>query len=285
MKEFNGKVAVITGAASGIGCEIAARCAREGMKVVLADVEEKALIKAENELREAGATVLAVLTDVSKAEDVDALAQETIATFGAVHLLCNNAGVSGSNKPIWEYTLADWEWVMSVNLYGVIHGIRAFVPLMLAQDAGSHIVNTASVAGFGSFHSAGIYKVTKHGVVTLSETLFHDLAQQKANIGVSVLCPGFVNTNIYDSARNRPVALQNEPTAKSKNTRQSEAWKKIIAAGIPPQQVADSVFQAVKNETFYILTHPDEAKGMAHIRMKDILEERKPTDTLAGKGF
>src|SRR5262249_18260593 len=195
MKEFKDKVAVITGAASGIGRAMADRCVQEGMKAVLADVELDRLTKTEASMKASGATVLAVRTDVSQARDVEALAQKTLEVFGAVHLLCNNAGV-GTEAAIWESTLAEWEWVLGVNLWGVIHGVRVFVPLMLAQDTECHIVNTASMAGLISGPGLGAYKVAKHAVVTLSETLYHELAEHGANVKVSVLCPGIVNTRI-----------------------------------------------------------------------------------------
>lgn len=278
MKEFQGKVAVVTGAASGIGRGLAERCTQEGMKVVLADIEEQALMRASQELKAAGAQVLAVQTDVSKILDVEALAQKTIATYGAVHLLFNNAGV-GAGTIIWESTLADWEWTLGVNLWGVIHGIRTFVPLMLEQQTEGHIVNTASMAGLTSGPGLGIYKVTKHGVVTLSETLYHELALRGSHIKVSVLCPGFVSTQIMDSARNRPVQLQNEPTEEHMGP-DSEAMvqfmRQAVEAGMPPHQVADIVFQAIRDEKFYILTHP-ELKEAIRVRMEDILQERHPT--------
>ena len=281
MKEFQGKVAVVTGAASGIGRGLAERCAQEGMKVVLADIEEQALMRASQELKAtggAGTQVLAVQTDVSKATDVEALARKTMETYGAVHLVFNNAGV-GAGTLIWESTLADWEWTMGVNLWGVIHGIRTFVPLMLQQQTEGHIVNTASMAGLTAGPGLGIYKVTKHGVVTLSETLYHELALRGANIKVSVLCPGFVNTQIMDSARNRPVQLQNDPSEERMGP-MSEAMvqfmRQAVEAGMPPHQVADIVFQAIRDEKFYILTHP-ELKEAVRIRMEDILQERNPT--------
>ena len=198
MNEFNGKVAVITGAASGIGRALADRCVHEGMKAVLADVEVDALAKTEASLKASGATVLAVQTDVSQARDVAALAEKTVEAFGAVHLLCNNAGV-GTEAAVWESTLEEWEWVMGVNLWGVIHGVRTFVPVMLAQDTECHIVNTASMAGLISGPGLGAYKVTKHAVVSLSETLHHELGERGAKIRVSVLCPGIVNTRIMES--------------------------------------------------------------------------------------
>ena len=278
MKEFQGKVAVVTGAASGIGRALAERCAQEGMRVVLAGINEQTLMQASQELRAEGASVLAVQTDVSKAGDVEALAQKAFDTYGAVHLLFNNAGV-GAGTIIWESTLADWEWTMDVNLWGVIHGIRAFVPRMLAQDTEGHIVNTASIAGLTSGPGLGIYKVTKYGVVTLSETLYHELALRGAKVKVSVLCPGFVKTRIMDGARNRPARLQNDP-AEVKMGPESVAliqfMLQAVEAGMSPEQVADIAFQAIRDETFYILTHP-ETKEAIRVRMEDMLQERNPT--------
>jgi NAD(P)-dependent dehydrogenase (short-subunit alcohol dehydrogenase family) len=205
MKDFSGRIAVVTGAASGIGRALAERCAREGMRVVLADVEPGPLAEVEAGLRAGGGTALAVRTDVSQAKDVEALAQKTLDAFGATHLLFNNAGVATSGT-VWESSLADWEWVIGVNLWGVIHGVRAFAPIMLAQDAEGHIVNTASLSGLISFPRGGAYAATKHGVVTLSEALHHELAERGERVKVSVLCPGLVQTRIVDCARNAAPA-------------------------------------------------------------------------------
>ena len=266
-------VAVITGAASGIGRGLAERFAAEGMKVVLADVEKEPLAKLEADLNAKGATVLAVRTDVSKASEVENLAAQTLDAFGAVHILCNNAGVVCS-RPVWEHTLADWEWVLGVNLWGVIHGIRTFVPHMLEQGDECHIVNTASILGLVGGSGEGIYKVSKHGVVTLSETLADELAQKAANIQVHVLCPGWVRTGILDASRNRPDALKN-PVEKtqpreliiggSRNTRAE------MEAGLSPAKVAEHVYNAIQNGTFYIHTHP-EHKAWIRERMERILE-------------
>jgi NAD(P)-dependent dehydrogenase (short-subunit alcohol dehydrogenase family) len=275
MEEFKGKVAVITGAASGIGRALADRCAQEGMKVVLADVEVETLAKTVASLKDSGATVLAVHTDVSHARDVAALAQKTLEVFGAVHLLCNNAGV-GTEAAIWESTLEEWEWVMGVNLWGVIHGVRAFVPLMLAQDTECHIVNTASMAGLISGPGLGAYKVTKHAVVSLSETLYHELAERGARVRVSVLCPGIVNTRIMESARNRPGHLPSPTPLGPASAARWEALRRLVPAGIPPVQVADAVFAALRKDQFYILTHA-EGKESVRTRMEDILQERSPT--------
>ena len=267
-------VAVITGAASGIGRGLAERFAAEGMKVVLADIEEEPLAKLEADLKAHGATVLTVITDVSNATEVENLAERTLNVFGGVHILCNNAGVVCS-RPVWEHTLADWEWMLGVNLWGVIHGIRAFVPRMLAQGNECHIVNTASILGLVDGSGEGIYKVSKHGVVALSETLAAELAQKEANIQVHVLCPGWVRTGILESARNRPDTLRNpaeterpqeEPViGGSRNTRAE------MEAGLSPLEVAAHVYNAIQDGTFYIHTHP-EHKAWIRERMARILE-------------
>ncbi len=280
MKEFAGKVAVVTGAASGIGRAMADRFATEGMKVVLADVEESALTKAEAEMRAGGATVLAVQTDVRKAGDVEALAQATITAFDQVHIVCNNAGVVPLSGPSsWEQPLADWEWVLGVNLWGVIHGIRTFVPLMLRQDTEGHIVNTASTMGFLSGGGSSVYSVSKHGIVTMSESLHHELALAESKVKVSVVCPGFVSTQLLYCDRNRPAELARDPSQETTSPEieaQRETAFRAVADGSPPQGVADSVLNAIRDEKFYVLTHPD-WKPMIRTRMEDILEERNPT--------
>ena len=176
----------------------------------MADVEEEALRKVETEFRKAGVPVLGIRTDVARGQDIERLAEKTLATFGAVHILCNNAGV-GPGGVVWENTTADWEWVLGVNVWGVIHGVRTFLPIMLRQDTECHVVNTASVAGLLSVPGMGIYCVSKHAVVTLTECLHHDLRQRDAKVGASVLCPAYVPTGIVDSERNRPAALRNTP--------------------------------------------------------------------------
>ena len=277
MKEFSGKVAVVTGAASGIGRALAEACAREGMKVVLADVDEAPLTETERELRGAGADVLAVRTDVSKAEDVEALARGTLEAFGAAHLLFNNAGV-GAGTTVWESTLRDWQWALGVNLWGVIHGVRTFVPLMLEQGDECHVVNTSSMAGLVSGPALGVYKVAKHGVVSLSETLYHELAIIKSKIGVSVLCPGGVKTRVMDSGRNRPAELQNDSARESTHPAvvQAEAMlHRLVADGLPPSRVAEAVFDAIREGRFYVLTHAD-WKPLVRKRMNDILLGRNP---------
>jgi NAD(P)-dependent dehydrogenase (short-subunit alcohol dehydrogenase family) len=276
MKDLQGRVAVVTGAASGIGKALAEKSVHEGMKVVLADIEEQALEQTAREFSALGGEVLTVRTDVSKAEDVATLADKAFATYGEVHLLFNNAGVGVAEKAIWESSLADWQWVMGVNLWGVIHGIHYFVPHLLKQDTESHIVNTASIAGLISTKSLGIYKVTKHGVVSLSETLALELAGPQAHVKVSVLCPQWVNTQITTAERNRPPELQNaEATAIDPVV--AAGFQYVIQTGMPTSEVAEKTFDAIRQEKFYILTHPETKPAIA-IRMADILEERAPTD-------
>lgn len=275
MKDFQDRVAVITGAASGIGRALAERCAREGMKVVLADVEGEALAEAEAILKAGGAAVLAVRTDVSQAKDIEALAKKSLGAFGAVHLLCNNAGVATTGT-VWESSLTDWEWVLGVNLWGVIHGVRTFVPIMLAQNTKCHIVNTASMSGLISFPRGSVYAVTKHGVVTLSESLHHELAECGGKVRVSVLCPGLVQTRIVDGARNRPERLAATAPIGPVEAAGWETLRQQMQTGMPPAQVADAVFRAIRENRFYIFTHP-EGKDWIRTRMEDILHERSPT--------
>jgi len=280
MKDFQGKVAVITGGASGLGRAMAERFAREGMRIVLADVEPTALARAEADMKAAGAEVISVRTDVSKAADVEALAQKTLAAFGAVHLVANNAGVAPLGSA-WENSVADWEWTLGVNLWGVIHGVRVFTPIMLAQGGEAHIVNTASVSGLISPPGSAMYNVTKHAVVTLTETLYHDLALKQARIGCSVLCPAYVPTGIVDSERNRPALLQNPAREKTAEQQAREALlRKAVTSGKQSAtDVAQKVFEAVRDGRFYILTHP-RIKPSIQWRMEDILQERNPTNPM-----
>jgi NAD(P)-dependent dehydrogenase (short-subunit alcohol dehydrogenase family) len=283
MKELRGKVAVITGGASGLGRAMAERFAREGMKLALADVEPATLARAVAEMKAAGAAVIGVPTDVSKAADVEALAKKTLNTYGAVHVVANNAGVSPLGNA-WENSVTDWEWILGVNLWGVIHGVRVFAPILLAQGAEGHIINTASVAGLLSPPGSAMYNVTKHAVVTLTETLYHDLRLKQSAIGCSVLCPAYVPTGISDSERNRPALLQNPAREKTADELSREArLKKAVSSGrLTAADVAEKVFEAVRDNRFYILTHP-RIKPSIQWRMEDILQERNPTDPM-GKG-
>jgi NAD(P)-dependent dehydrogenase (short-subunit alcohol dehydrogenase family) len=277
VRAFKNKVAVVTGAASGIGRALADRCGREGMKVVLADVEKPLLAKAEAEMKAAGIDVVAVPTDVTSAAAVEALAQRALSAFGAVHLLCNNAGVAAGSTA-WGTTIHDWEWVLSVNLWGVIHGIRVFVPIMLKQDAESHVVNTASAAGLMSFHEMAPYLVTKHAVVALSEKLHYDLEALGGKVKVSALCPGWVRTKIMDSQRNRPNELANDPASEMTTPgfeKAMVAYRQAAEEGMPPETIADAVLQAIREDRFYILTHP-ELTSYLSARMEAIVAGTNP---------
>lgn len=283
MKSFKGKVAVITGAASGIGRGIAERCAKEGMKVVLADIEEKSLYETQNAINAKGIPALSVITDVSKLSDIEFLATKSLAAFHSIDLLFNNAGV-GVCSTIWESSISDWKWVLGVNLWGVINGIRTFVPIMLKQNTEAHIVNTASMLGFLSGAALGAYKVSKHGVISLSETLYHELKQIDAKINVSVLCPGFINTNILNCERNRPKELQNISIDEIKLKEGKEVRlnhrlvTQAVSEGMSPQRVADYVFSAIREEKFYIFVNPGDFKRQADKRAEDIIYERNPGD-------
>jgi NAD(P)-dependent dehydrogenase (short-subunit alcohol dehydrogenase family) len=273
MQDFKGKVAVVTGAASGIGRALTARFAAEGMRVVLADVEQDPLDAASRDLAASGAEVLAVRTDVSKHEEIDALAQETIDRFGAVHVLCNNAGVV-AYRPSWELSLDDWRWVIGVNLMGVIHGVRTFVPIILRQGDEGHIVNTSSIAGLLANSGSAPYDVSKFGVVALSETLYHELAMASAGkIGVSVLCPGLVKTQILEADRNRPSGPLEQADMPTGLTR--EVMRMVMSAGIPPEQVAGNVLDAIRERRFYVLPHPEFKTRVAQ-RAATIVEGAAP---------
>ncbi len=258
MRELAGRVAVVTGAASGIGLGMATRLAEEGMKVVLADVDEKALDIAGLTLRRQERDVLTVRTDVSHYESVEELARRTVEAYGKVHLVCNNAGVSTANQaPIWQASLADWQWVFGVNFWGVVHGVRAFMPLLLDHGEEAHIVNTASIMGLNP--GGGIYGATKHAVVSLSETLFNQLRQAGSRVGVSVLCPGHVPTRITSSLRNRPEDLwdgSGRPT-EDELAERDRAWANRGASmpSLQPAEVAEKVVAAVRDGVFYILPH------------------------------
>jgi NAD(P)-dependent dehydrogenase (short-subunit alcohol dehydrogenase family) len=236
---------------------LADRFAAEGMRVVLADVEQQALADAEREMRDAGANVLAVRTDVSSAADVEALAQKTVAQFGAVHILCNNAGVGGGGAS-WERSIEDWQWILGVNLWGVINGIRSFAPIMLKQTDECHIVNTASVAGLIAGAGDAVYTASKFAVVGLSESLHHEMAAASAGrIKVSVLCPALTNTRIIDAGRNHPSGPMPMPAEGTPEHGMIEMIRGYFATGMAPSETASIVFDAIVNERFYVLTHPE----------------------------
>lgn len=256
MKEFEGKVAVVTGAASGIGRATATRFAQAGMKVVLADIEEPALDKVVEELRAAGHEVIGVPTDVSKWEAIQALADVTMQTYGAVHLLHNNAGVLVCG-PVEELSISDWEWVMGVNLWSVIYGVKAFLPL-IKQSGKGHIINTASTTGLQATNSIGPYNVAKFGVVGLTETLRLELDAQDLPVSASVLCPGAVNTRVVESKRNRSdESAKDHQASKAEQEFETMAAPLLAEQGIDPAIVAEQVYQAIIDDDFWILTHPD----------------------------
>ncbi len=275
MENLRDRVIVITGGASGIGRAVADRAAAEGMKVVLGDIEPGPLQAAVDELTAAGAEVLGVVTDVADAASVRALRDQALDRFGAVHVVHNNAGI-GLGGPIWEVSEEDWRWILGVNLWGVIHGVAAFTPLLIAQGEG-HIVNTASIAGLIAAPFLGPYNATKQAVVAISETLFKDLQGIGSPVGVSVLCPGFVQTRIAESERNRPTwapAGDAEGAAAVAGVVQN-----LVDSGISPAAVADRVIDAIRTDTFYILTHP-ELEGALATRFDDILQGRAPSPTM-----
>ncbi|WP_067535478.1 SDR family NAD(P)-dependent oxidoreductase [Nocardia crassostreae] len=268
MRDLRNKVAVVTGAASGIGRGMAEAFLDAGMRVVLRDVEEDALAKTAAELLAGGGDVHAVVTDVANPDDVAALAAATLGKYGAVHVLCNNAGVAGGGMPVWESTLDDWAWVIGVNLMGVVHGHRTFLPIMIEQDEEAHIVNTASVAGVVG--GSGIYGATKSAVVALTETIHMELVGGGLKPRISVLMPGVVNTRILDSDRNRPSRFPDVGPSPLPADLEMDAVREYFTHGTSPRAVGDQVLQAIREERLYVLTHP-EWKGHIEHRMKAIL--------------
>ncbi|MGH7440814.1 MAG: SDR family NAD(P)-dependent oxidoreductase [Polyangiaceae bacterium] len=280
MKDLKGKVAVVTGAASGIGRAMAERFAREGMKVVLADVEAGPLAAARDSVARTAAGAIAVQADVSKLEQVEALARSTFEAFGTAHVVCNNAGI-GAGGMMWQVPLADWSWILGVNLMGVVHGVRAFVPRMIEQGEG-HVVNTASIAGLIAAPGMSAYCATKHAVVSMSECLHHELTMTTGGkVRVSVLCPAWVKTRIADSGRNRPAGAPAAGAASPQDQAIEGMVRAAVESGIPPEVVADKVCAAILEEKFWILTHP-KTKKTVEKRMQGILEDRLPELDMPG---
>lgn len=275
MKNFKDRVAVVTGAASGIGRGLADALAAEGMKVVLADIEAGRLEEVAVEMRDTGAQVLPVVTDVTDASSVEALAQRTIDAFGAVHVVCNNAGVFTAGVS-WEAPIEDYEWVLGVNVWGVIHGCRTFIPIMLKQDTEGHIVNTASMAGVTNGPYSAPYYMSKHAVLSLSESIYHELQMRSAKIGISALCPELVATNINNSSRNRPAALQRKKSPPTESESVEAALSNFIMTGTAPATIAQRVVQGIRDEHFYILSE-DAWRRSCETRLEDIRLGRNPT--------
>jgi NADP-dependent 3-hydroxy acid dehydrogenase YdfG len=272
MNDLSGKVAVVTGAASGIGLAMAQRFAVEGMRVVLADIEPGPLAAEASRLSEQGHEVSSFEVDVAQADKVQELADFTLATYGAVHLLCNNAGV-GLGGTLWEHSAEDWDWLIGVNVLGVANGLRAFVPRMLEQGGACHIVNTASAAGLDARPWLGVYSATKYAVVAISEALRSEFQMRGSQIGVSVLCPAVVNTRIADSERNRSLrstvaSAELTPEASAFD----QAFRTALAGGLPPEQIADSVVAAIRSDRFYIITHA-ETEARVRSRFGQILND------------
>ena len=285
ISDFKGKTAVITGAGSGFGLASARIGASLGMQLVLIDVQQDTLDAANAELQAAGAQTLVFRLDVSNAAQMEAMANSVKSRWGAPHLVFNNAGV-GSGGLIWENTTQDWDWVLGVNLMGVVHGVRLFTPMMLeaaAQDAAwqGHIVNTASMAGLLNPPNMGVYNVSKHAVVALSETLYQDLRLVTGQIGTSVLCPYFVDTGISQSFRNRPANMEGNPT-RSQKVQHAMISKAVASGKVSAAEVAQLVFDAVANNQFYIYSHP-KAIGAVQTRLEDVLQARNPSDPFADK--
>jgi NAD(P)-dependent dehydrogenase (short-subunit alcohol dehydrogenase family) len=279
MKRFEGRVAVITGGASGLGRALGERFGVAGVKVVLADIDEKMLAETADTLRARGVTLATTRTDVSKGEEVERLAQFALETFGAAHIVCNNAGVAPLGV-VWESTAADWRWALGVNLWGVIHGVRVFTPLLLKQGEEGHIVNTASVAGLISPPGMGIYNATKHAVVALTETLHHDLAARTDKVKCSVVCPAYFPSNIAHSERSRPAELRSDrPKSDEDIAREVNLFKAVKSGRLSAYDVADATFAAVRDERFYVLTHPRVLPAV-ELRTREILDGRNPTSPL-----
>jgi len=284
--DFKNKTAVLTGAGSGFGLECARIGARLGMNLVLVDVQQDALDRATAEIKGTGAEVLAFKLDVSGAAQMEAMGSAVFERFGAPHFVFNNAGV-GAGGLIWESSVADWEWVLGVNVMGVAHGVRIFTPMMLAAAAEDpswqgHIVNTASMAGLLNPPNMGVYNVSKHAVVSLTETLYQDLQLVTDQISASVLCPFFVATGIGMSHRNRPIELRGETPTKSQMIQQAMTGKAVGSGKVSAADVAQLVFDAMGKNQFYIYSHPNSIRSV-QTRMEDILQARNPTDPFAEK--
>lgn len=279
MQDFAGKTAVVTGAAAGIGRALAEKCAAEAMNVVLADIEGDALREATRAIEDGGGKAIGVVTDVAQADALSNLAERTLEAFGGAHLLCNNAGVFASGGTIWQTPAADFEWQFAVNCMGIVHGLRAFVPIMLDQGEEAHIVNTASMAAVTSCPMSSSYYASKHAALSMSETLYHELTSLGAKIGVSVLCPELVDTRISDAERNRPPGFKRPDDGEEHPERElvAQAIRQFTATGAPPSLLAARVFDAVRENRFYILSPAGRGwRKACEARLDDIRNEQNP---------
>ena len=285
MKVFKDRVAVVTGAASGIGKGITEIFIEAGMKVVMADVDKAKLQTTVKTFQDSGAEVLGVPTDVSKPKQVKSLADKTMKTFGAVHVLCNNAGVGIGGRYSWEIPFESWSWVLGVNLMGVVNGLHYFIPIMLKQDTEAHVVNTASIAGLLSNAIHIPYGVSKHGVVALTESLYHELQRLGAKVKVSLLCPGPVNTDIMDSSvRNRPAEIPAPPELSEEEAAFRDAYKAWIKSGLDPKEVGRQVIEAIKEERLYVITTPEFDRNIEQ-RMNNIMARKNLAPPQPPKGL
>jgi NAD(P)-dependent dehydrogenase (short-subunit alcohol dehydrogenase family) len=278
MQDIEGKVAVVTGAASGIGRGLAERFAREGMKVVMSDIDADALAVAVQALRHAEHDVLGVVADVAQPESVEALARQALEAYGKVYVVCNNAGVLNSASTLWDASVRDWQWMFGVNVWGVINGIRTFTPILLAQDEEGWIVNTASIAGLGA--GSSIYSVTKHAVVAITETLYFQLKAQGAKVGCSVLCPTWVNTNLKAAEAHRPDDLRN-PGQAGNATGWDFLWERL-AEGMSPEELAGLVVEGVRREQFYVIPDDYNVEGFRQWA-ENVAAKRNPVPTLRSR--
>jgi NAD(P)-dependent dehydrogenase (short-subunit alcohol dehydrogenase family) len=272
VQDFKNKVAVVTGAASGIGKAMAQRFAAEGMRLALGDIEQEPLSQLAGELRKAGTQVIHERVDVSRPDDLEKLAARTYSEFEAVDLLCNNAGVLPPGAPVWKEPLSNWHWTLNVNFFGVLHGVQAFLPRMIEANRDAHIVNTASLAGLTTRPLMSAYNVSKHAVVALTECLYAELQLTMEKIHVSVLCPAFSKTRLAESARNRPEGVPADPAA---SFGFHDALKRIVEEGTPPEEIADAVVEAVRKNQFWILTHPQLDHGIRD-RFESMLARSNP---------
>jgi NAD(P)-dependent dehydrogenase (short-subunit alcohol dehydrogenase family) len=272
VQDFTNKVSVITGAASGIGKAMAQQFAAEGMQLVLADIEHEPLLQLAGQLRAAGTHVISQRVDVSKPDDLDMLAARAYDEFGAVHLLCNNAGILPPGAPVWKEPLSTWHWTLNVNFFGVLHGVQAFVPRMLKANHEAHIVNTASLAGLTTRPLMSAYNVSKHAVVALSECLYAELQLATDKIHVSVLCPAFAKTRLAESTRNKPEGVEADPSA---SFGFYDALRHVVEEGTPPETIVSAMMEAVRENQFWILTHPHLDRGIRE-RFESMLSRTNP---------